>query len=51
VAVLAVAVLLALALLAIAVSWGPATGSPEEQQVEPAEPPAGDPARPHGRAA
>ena len=51
VAVLPVAVLVALALLVVAVSWGAATGSPEAPPAEPSEPPTGDPTRHRGRAA
>jgi len=51
VAVLPVAVLVALVLLVVAVSWGAEAGSTETRPAEPTEPRAGDPAQPHGRAA
>ena len=46
---LPVAILVALALLVLAVSWGAATEAPETSHADPTERPAGDPAGRTGR--
>jgi len=50
-AVLPVAILVALALLVLSVSWGGATEAPETSHADPTDRPAGDPAGRTGRAA
>jgi hypothetical protein len=49
--VLLIAVVVALALLAVAVSWGSATGSQGPEAIERPTRSTGEPAPPHGRAA